>query len=150
MNLSRREILLNPLAVLSNSAETSPMTVDRDQLDKMVSKLFQDFVYTPDQTQFGKREDWRVPERQEDGKYHGDCDDFALLLRQQLMDMGEDSEIIFCMVPTMEGPRGHAVLHYKSYLADCSNLWTFQKSDRPLWTWLKMSSPDLKTWRSLT
>ena len=116
----------------------------------MVSKLYQDFVYTPDLIQFETREDWRVPERQDDGKFYGDCDDFALLLRKQLMDMGEESELIFCLVPTMEGWRGHVVLHYKTYLADCSNLWTFQKSDRPLWTWLKMSSPDLKTWRSLT
>ena len=125
------------------------MPVSRRQLDKMVSSIYEDFVYVPDIEQHKRIEDWRVPDRQADGKYHGDCDDFVLLLRQRLRDIGEDSEVIFCMVPTLDGPRGHVVLHYHEWLADCSNLWTFQKSDRPLWTWTKMSNSTLTEWREL-
>lgn len=46
-----------------------------EQLDNIVKNLKSNFVYTRDHKFFDA---WQVMSKQKDGKYYGDCEDFAL------------------------------------------------------------------------
>lgn len=116
------------------------------------SALISKFVYTPDEENYGRPEDWRIPEPREDGKIYDDCDGYCMYLWDKLRrDYDLDSNIIFCEVPVREGYGGHAVLYCHEWLMDCNHWNPWRKNSVYNWKWISMSDPYLTPtgWRQI-
>lgn len=108
---------------------------------ELTEYLSSKFVYIKDKDQYDVVEDWRIMEEKDDGKFYGDCDDFALWMWYHLKDEYYiDSRLIFCEVPNGDGTYGgHLVVESNGCLADNNHYSIFKKTDVPDWKWIKIS-----------
>ena len=75
--------------------------------------------YVEDITQYQRPEHWTV-------SLTGDCEDFALWCRQELLSIGIVSDLIFCRTETGEG---HLVCSVDGYVLDNRYKWVMCRDD---------------------
>lgn len=118
-----------------------------------ISFINQDVNHTirpmSDQTLYGEAEYWALP-----AQGGGDCEDYALLKRQQLEEEGFPSRSLFITVVLDETGQGHAVLMVRTNVGDF--ILDNRKDDVLIWsqtgyTFLKRQTEENPTrWVSLT
>jgi predicted transglutaminase-like cysteine proteinase len=87
--------------------EEKPKEKPKSYIDDVVEvhkKVLSGFKYVTDEVQYGRIEDWRIPENCE--RVIGDCDDFAIACRELLREKGHEPRLVFC---TTETGGGHLV-----------------------------------------
>jgi predicted transglutaminase-like cysteine proteinase len=90
-------------------------------LDDVFYKVSDKFVYATDLSVFGQQEYWANPKEQaaqanEYGRVRGDCDDFALMCRTGLDDLGIENHLVFCQVGTGDY---NLVCESNGWILDC-------------------------------
>lgn len=68
----------------------------------------------------------------------GDCEDFALTIREMLEMEGIESDLVHCITETGEG---HLVVSVKGWILDNRYKWVMNRSDLN-YKWLKVGKPD--------
>lgn len=80
-----------PGDMICNVADKTTKELPRDEFLEIVNaakdELDAEFKYVSDMDQYGHAEWWNIPNKQ-DGFYHGDCEDYALLLSRSLVSKG--------------------------------------------------------------
>ena len=71
----------------------------------------------------------------------GDCEDFALSVREMLKEEGIASDLVFCLT---ENRQGHLVVSVDGWILDNRYTWVMRRDDLP-YKWLKLGKPD-GTW----
>ena len=76
-------------------------------LDRVFKEVTSLFIYRSDQEAWGSPEYWSSPkercvQEQANGCVIGDCDDFALMCRERLDNLGIQNRLVFCQVETGE------------------------------------------------
>lgn len=90
-------------------------------LQKVFMSCKAGYVYEPDLEAWGKTEFWagvkaRTAQRTPDGRLHGDCDDFAILCKDRLAEVGLEGHLVACIVPEYGG---HLVTVIDGWIFDC-------------------------------
>ena len=94
--------------------------------------------YVRDIEQYKLREHWAE-------SLVGDCEDFALTVREMLKDEGIDCDLVFCLTENREG---HLVVNVGGWILDNRHHWVMPRDDLP-YTWVKLGRPD-GTWLEIT
>ena len=97
------------------SSNTSPIKLTRARWAEMVeANAFANAKIVPvtDQDYYGVEELWALP------KSHGDCEDFVLMKRKQLMALGWPASSLLATVVRQKNGEGHAVLTVRTDRAD--------------------------------
>lgn len=94
-----------------------------DDLETIQKDVHSRFTYVPDIERWKTMEYWisRLDGDLLEGKWEGDCDDFALLCRAALREKVIPNRLVFCYVPPEPGSAGgyHLVTEVDGWLFDC-------------------------------
>lgn len=95
--------------------------LDYALLQKVFISCKAGFVYEHDLEAWGRVEFWagvkaRTTQREPDGRLHGDCDDFAILCKDRLEEVGIAGHLVACIVPEYGG---HLVTEIGGWIFDC-------------------------------
>lgn len=113
-------------------------------LNPSITKAFYNvlnrFQYTPDEQAWGSPEYWASPKEMAaqadaDGMVRGDCDDFAILCRDELAKAGLRSRLVFCQVET---GGYHLVCEIDGWVLDCRHRIVMPRDDLP-YQWVSIS-----------
>jgi len=109
--------------------------------------------YKTDMENYGKREDWRVPQPDEYGRYFDDCDGYAAAKIKELRDDGIEAYFALCYCyPGRENPGRHAVClvptDYGDYILDNRHEMVFHYDDCN-YKWRKREMED-GSWKKIT
>lgn len=99
-----------------------------NQLQDVLNWAQEGHRYIADTVQYQKVEHWEIG-------LVGDCEDFALAVREKLKEKGIESDLVYCKVETGEG---HLVVHVSGYILDNRHKWVMRQEDLP-YTWLRMN-----------
>ncbi len=94
---------------------TSPVKLTRERWQEMVrinTHANQTIVPVTDQDYYGREELWVMPEK------YGDCEDYALVKRKRLMELGWPASSLLVTVVRQLSGDGHAVLTVRTDRAD--------------------------------
>ena len=141
----------------TEKAETVPTwfdTQERDQL-KLLNRINQQVnravKKANDSDLYGQEEYWALP-RLVDGKLYGDCEDFALEKRRQLIAAGVPESTLSLAVAVTARGEGHAVLMVSTKSGDwvLDNLtpWATPWSDLN-YRWVQRQVPGTGLWTSI-
>jgi predicted transglutaminase-like cysteine proteinase len=100
------------------------------KLQRVLNRAHRGHVYTSDQDQYQQPEFW------ESGLI-GDCEDFALWIREQLTLKGIESDLVYCFT---EGWEGHLVIHVDGWILD-NRYKQVMRQDKLDYQWLKIGKP---------
>jgi len=97
--------------------------IAEDQLDALRKAhrfVFDHFTYVPDPEKWKTPDYWlsvkEVLSQSITGKYEGDCDDFALIMRHECRQADIPNRLCFCWVPEASGY--HLVMEAGGWIAD--------------------------------
>ena len=93
------------------------MSLWRD-LQSIHSEMKGKFIYVSDMDRYGKKEYWTRDQKayEKDGKFYGDCEDFALECQQACEAAGiKDSRLVTCKT---ENGGHHCVLEVEGFIFD--------------------------------
>ncbi len=134
---------------------TEKLMRDMKYVDRSVNELID---YSTDMNQHGVEEYWSYPYLNEDGTLKGDCEDFAVMKRQFMVDRGYPHRAMRIAAVFAPNNEYHAVLVIRTTAGDyVLDMYEREKSKVLLWNkkpgyvWVKMESqePNDKTWVSL-
>ena len=74
------------------------------------------YVYKTDKQKFGFPEVWEIPELEQDGHYYGDCESYALFLKNKI-EKFEEWDLYYCKL----NGNGHCVLSNGAMIIDCNS-----------------------------
>jgi len=93
------------------------------QLEAVHRNVKENFIYVPD------IEKWKTPEywmsvkdillQEQHGKYTGDCDDFALIVRYHLRKLQIPNRLLMCWIPAARGY--HLELYSYGFISECNS-----------------------------
>lgn len=117
------------------------LTADQLRALKRIHRIvFDAFTYVPDPVK------WQLPDywvNKQDilsmglaGRYEGDCDDFALIVRHECRMAGVPNRLVFCWVPEAAGY--HLVLESDGWISDCNHPHLTERDMIP-YDWISMS-----------
>lgn len=113
------------------------MNVLIDKLQKVLDRAHSQHVYVRDKKQYGLSEFWTK-------NLVGDCEDFALWVRDELHAIGVDCDLMFCQTETGEY---HLCCSVEGYILD--NRYKFVMLNQDLnYKWHSLGRPDGK-WYSV-
>lgn len=75
----------------------------------------------------------------------GDCEDFALSVREMLRDESIECDLVYCLT---ENGGGHLVCSVDGWILDNRYPFVMRRDDLP-YTWIKLGKPD-GTWLEIT
>lgn len=110
----------------------------QDRLQVVQSAAQREHQYIYDQDQYGVPDYWRAG-------LTGDCEDYALHVRQQLAAQGIASDLVYCLT---ERGGGHLVVSVQGWILDNRRKWVTRRDDLP-YTWVSLGKPD-GTWVAIT
>jgi len=110
------------------------------EMNKLFVKIDKEFVWTDDKIAWGQAEYWATPEeskhnRNAQGKIMGDCDDFALLIRDELDKRGIENRLIYAITDT---GGGHLVVSVGDYILDSKLDMVVERTALP-YKWISQS-----------
>ena len=73
------------------------------------------YQYKTDKDKFGFFEVWDIPKLQDDGFYYGDCEDYAIFLKHNIVGF-KDWSYYYCKL----NGNGHCVLYKDGHIIDCN------------------------------
>ena len=103
----------------------------KDTLQKVLNEAHRGHTYVSDLDKHGKLEHWEAD-------LVGDCDSFALWIRDRLKQENIESDLIYCLTETGEG---HLVISVQGWILDNRSKWVRRRDDIP-YTWLRIGKPD--------
>ncbi len=108
------------------------------------------FTSATDMDTFGKADYWATPSELDklaiDKKYHGDCDDFAILIRDKLDKLGIENRLVLCVTETGEF---HLVTESGGYIFDVRQEEVLMKQELN-YTWISISGFKVgETWHEI-
>lgn len=106
-------------------------------LTSIVHDVHSRFTYVSDIMKYGKREHWVSFNEIPDGRFSGDCEDFAQAVRKELAELGEKSRLATCGVNS--DTMNHAVCVYDDYVIDNIHHWPMRKSELATYKFISIS-----------
>lgn len=103
----------------------------KQALQAVLDEAFSQHTYITDFAKYGVQDDWR-PELE------GDCESFALWLRNRLAELGIESDL---MIARTEEKRLHTVVSVGGWILDNRYRWVMNKDELD-YEWIKMGRPD--------
>jgi len=122
-------------------ARCGMLSTDTDSdIDRAFYNVLNRFIYTPDTEAWGNAEYWASPKEMAahadaDGFVHGDCDDFAILCRDELKKFGLRSRLVFCSVET---GGFHLVCEIEGWVLDNRHKFVMSRDELP-YKWISIS-----------
>lgn len=101
------------------------------ELQKVLDAAHRQHEYVYDHDQYKRPEHWEV-------SLTGDCEDFALWCRQQLVAKGIESDLVMCLTET---GGGHLVCSVDGWILDNRRKWVTARDALP-YTWISIGKPD--------
>lgn len=74
------------------------------------------YKYKSDKDKFGFFEVWDIPKLQDNGFYYGDCEDYAIFLKHNILQF-ENWDYYYCTLDN----QGHCVLMKDGFIIDCNS-----------------------------
>lgn len=102
-----------------------------DLLQEVLTEAHSSHQYITDRAQYSLPEYWTA-------SLTGDCEDFALFLREKLKELNIASNLIYCLTELGEG---HLVLNVEGWILDNRHQWVVNKNDLD-YTWVSLGTPD--------
>ncbi|MDD2721615.1 MAG: transglutaminase-like cysteine peptidase [Gallionella sp.] len=109
------------------------------------------FHYVSDQKKWGRSEYWAGPKESiaaadTDGIITGDCEDFALLCREELNKLGVPNRLALCAIPSGEF---HIVCETNGWILDCRYKSVMTANELP-YRWISISGYEAgEPWREI-
>jgi len=110
----------------------------REVLQSVLDRAHRGHEYRTDKELYDKREHWTV-------NLEGDCEDFALWCRRELVKQGIESDLVFCKT---ESGAYHLVCSVDGWILDNRHDWIMSRDDLP-YEWMKIGLPD-GTWHEIS
>ena len=110
------------------------------ELNTIFAKVDKDFQWTSDLQAWGKGEYWATARdsrnnRNKEGKIIGDCDDFAILIREELDKRGIESRLVFAIT---DRGGAHLVVSVGDYILDSKLDMVVERKSLP-YRWISQS-----------
>jgi len=126
-------------------------TLTYEQLTNILQANHGRFIYVPDSEKYHKPEHWpsfkEIAEELFRKKFIlDDCDGFVQLNRYILHLWGEESEMVFCRVKSVN--EYHLVCHYHGWILDNRFMWPMKKSDLDDYEFISMKDNN-NIWREI-
>jgi predicted transglutaminase-like cysteine proteinase len=117
------------------------LTADQLRALKRIHRaVFDAFTYVPDPVKWKSPDYWvskqDILSMSVAGRYEGDCDDFALIVRHECRLADLPNRLVFCWVPQAAGY--HLVLESDGWTSDCNHPHLTERDVIP-YEWISMS-----------
>lgn len=100
----------------------------KDKLQRVLDKAHRGHRYVSDSIQYNKPEYWTV-------SLNGDCEDFALWIREELKKEGIYADLVLCLD---ENGGYHLVCSYEGYILDNRYSFVMTQQDLSNYTWISV------------
>ena len=123
------------------------------ELKEILWSVHDRFTYTSDISQFGKPEHWMSFDEIPEGRFSGDCDDFAQAIRKEVSKVGGSSRLAVCGVNS--DTLNHAVALVDcsdgiTYICDNIHKWPMRKSELATYKFISVSGYETgDPWREI-
>jgi len=128
----------------------------QEKIKECFARVRDNFEYTSDQENYGKREDWRSHLNEIDDEWKDDCDGFAITCSLLLLEEGIPADairIIYCKVEQSAGGGGHLVCGVDTeddtLILDNRQKWVYSAAELD-YTWISgMRASEPSVWRTI-
>ena len=113
--------------------------VSQKQLTTLFKQVKRRFNFVEDKVQYGEQDYWLTMDEIPEGRFNGDCEDFAQAIRKLLLEYNIAGNLVFCKI---EDGSYHIVVAVDNWILDNRREAPIKKFDIDNYRFISLMQPD--------